>query len=131
MRAFQARSSSGAPSGNSAGGAAGGGLCAVLSIRSLPQKHYSDGPEKDTEIQPHRPIANVILIQLNALFVRSIGTPRNLPEPGQSPFHLGIETEAVAVTCYLGVNDRTRSDKTHFPSPHIPELRQFIHTGSS
>ena len=96
------------------------------SIGPMGKKHDANRFEEQKGIHPGRPVADVIRIQLNALFVGCVVAARYLPQARDAGFDHRIEAEIGAVFFDLFGDDRPRSDEAHVAADHVPKLRQLI-----
>src|SRR4030042_2266711 len=47
------------------------------------------GPPQDDDIEPERPVADVVFVEGDPLFEGQLGSPADLPEAGDPGFHSG------------------------------------------
>src|SRR5437660_1359374 len=63
------------------------------SISAFSLQHDADRLAEDVHIEPGGPVADVVLIDADALGVGGVVTSGNLPEPGDARLDAGVEVE--------------------------------------
>ena len=96
----------------------------------MPRSSKNDpyGSEKDFEIQSQTPVANVLLIEVNAILEGWIPARRNLPKPRQTRRNIKPAKVFQGVLGELAAGWRSGPNEAHFTFEDIPKLRQFINT---
>ena len=79
-------------------------------------------------IQPDRPVANIVLIQFDALFKTGGVAPADLPHAGHSGADHLVELDALAIQGALLGKIGARPDQTHLALDDIDQLGKFIET---
>src|SRR5579875_150646 len=94
---------------------------------------HADRCQKRPAVEPERQPALVVVIDGEALRVCLVAVPAYLLRTGQPGSDRGLEPRMLLLIAELagdhltfGNRQRTRPDKAHVPTYHVPELRQFV-----
>src|SRR6185436_345907 len=96
------------------------------SVCASSEEHDANRSHEQKDIDPWRPVAHIVSIQLNAFVIRRVVPARDLPQAGDARLHHRVETEILTVLFNLLLDDWARSDKAHVAADDIPKLGQFI-----
>src|SRR5271156_928398 len=83
------------------------------------------------EIEPRRPIANVIAIHADAIDGTYRVPPGNLPQSRESRSYPAVQRKILPVGRYFLFDNRTRTHQTHLSTQDIPHLRKLVEAGPS
>src|SRR5687768_7438115 len=102
----------------------------IFSIRSLTRAlaaNYSGKREQDyLNIEPDRPVLDVVQVDLDHFLERQAAAARHLPQACNARFHIQPFAVPDVVFFDLVSDGRTRADHTHVAFQHIQELRKLI-----
>ena len=104
----------------------------TLSVGAVAGKNRPRRLHQNLQIQKWRPRSGIPQVQPNHLIKCCSAAPVHLPETCDSG--LGFERPTTVpniVDVKLITNGRPRSDQRHLTLQHIPELREFIHAGTT
>src|SRR5204863_8633839 len=95
------------------------------------EQHHRHGAEQDAQVEPERPVVNVLKIQFHpALKALDLVSPAHLPQARESRLHGETAALRRCLKLLYFVNRQwSRSDETHLATQHIPKLRKLIERG--
>src|SRR5262245_53798397 len=96
----------------------------------MAQEHIRDCLQYNPDVQPQRPILDVVNIQQAHFFERNFAAPAYLPQSGDSWFY-----SIACVLPWLILGDFfgrawSRANQAHFTADHVEHLRQFVDAGA-
>lgn len=89
-------------------------------------EHDKDGFGEDVDIQPDRPVHDVVVVEGGALGKGGLVAPGDLPQAGHAGQHALVVFEGGAVDFGLVEHDRARTHQAHFAGEHVPQLGQLV-----
>src|SRR6266508_1184719 len=98
------------------------------SLRPRPSEHDGNRTEQDFEIQPERPVVNVLEVQAHPVFeLDDLIATADLPQAGEA----GLDAEAPAVGQIMEASDFVHgqgpwTDEAHLAAQDVEKLRQLI-----
>src|SRR3989304_1444256 len=95
-------------------------------VRAVGKQHDAYRANQQVHVQPGRPVANVVGVELHTLVVGRVVTARHLPEPRDTRCDHRVETVVRPILLDLRGDDRPRADQAHFAADHVPDLRQLV-----
>ena len=88
--------------------------------------HGRDGLREDRDVQPDRPVLEVVEVEPDQVVEAEARAARDLPEAG----HAGEHEVALAVPglelLVVAQRQRPRADEAHLAAEHVPELRDLV-----
>lgn len=94
--------------------------------RPLARKDLHRCPDKNIDVEPHRPIADIIDIQIHPSVIAGGVAARNLPQSGQSRLDPFVGSKSRLVLLHLFPDNRARSHQAQIALEHVPELGEFV-----
>src|SRR5512146_1716810 len=102
------------------------------SVRAPAAENDAHGLDHDPEIEPKRPIVDVLSLETNDFFeIRDEITPADLPRPRQPRHDAEADEMPRLVAPNFDRNRRAWSHERHLAGEHIEELRQLVEAEST
>src|SRR5437868_3477757 len=99
------------------------------SVGAVTAKHGRNRPQHDADVEPERPVLNVLAIQSHDLLeVHDMAATTHLPKTRDA--RLGTKPPKVVrlVVLEIGFEERTGSHEGHVAPENVPDLRQLVET---
>src|ERR1039458_1026454 len=90
-----------------------------------------DGAGEDFQVEPERPVVDVLEIELHPLVEADLVASADLPDTGQTRFHGEAAAVPRIVVLPLGWDGRPGADEAHVADENIPELRELVDAGAA
>src|SRR3954451_10519568 len=87
-------------------------------------QHRRNRAQQDLQIEPWRPVVDVLQVELHPAVEVDLVAAADLPETRQSRLHRQPPPMPPVVRRHFLRNWRPRTDEAHVALEHIPELRQ-------
>src|SRR5262249_2216607 len=100
-------------------------------LDTLFHKERWNGSEKDLQVEPWRPVFDVINIELRHLLERQTVTPADLRQAGQTGFDVQTFSVPGFITFDLIWNGRARTDQRHLAFEDVEDLGQLVEARSA
>src|SRR5882672_10260863 len=100
------------------------------SVRMFMKEASQEREPHDLQVEPHRPVLDVVQVVLDPLFNRRVPAPAVDLRPARDA-GLHLVAQHVLRDLVLELGDevrplRTRTDNRHLAAQHVPELRQLV-----
>src|SRR5688572_749813 len=96
------------------------------SVRASACENGRDRLQEDGDVEPDRPVLEVVEVQANKVVEAEVRAARDLPEAGQAR----QDEVALAVPrlelLVVAKRQRPRADETHLPAQHVQKLRHLV-----
>src|SRR5258705_7654625 len=97
------------------------------SDRSSPGQHRLAGPEEHPEVEPERPVLDVIAVGRLVLFHVAVAAVGHLPVAADPGLHLAAEVQELRLEAgEVIVRERTRTHEAHLAGDDVPDLGQLV-----
>src|SRR5581483_2801916 len=101
-------------------------LGGAVSVRAAPREHGRQGLREDRDVEPDRPVLEVVEVEAHEVVERQLDPTGDLPQPR----HPGQDEVALAVPVLelheIAQRQRPRPDERHLAAQHVQHLRQLV-----
>src|SRR5436190_9093152 len=95
-------------------------------VSAAPGDDGRHGAGQDRDVEPERPVLEVVEVEPHEVVEAEIGTAGDLPEPGQARENeVALEVPALELLV-VAQRQRSRPDEAHLAPEHVPDLRDLV-----
>src|SRR5882672_7752481 len=101
-------------------------------VRASSAQYRRNRLEEDLEIQPQRPVLDVVEIQLQPLGERELAPSGDLPQAGETRLHAeALALDALVEEIHVPQRHGARPDEAHLTGQHVEELRKLVEAAAT
>src|SRR5664279_6221677 len=96
------------------------------SVRATPAQDGQRGARDDLDVEPHRPVLDVVEVQPHEVVEAERRAPGDLPEARDARQHAVAAAVPGLEALVVAQRQRARADEAHLAAQHVPELGQLV-----